>query len=288
MSKTAAFFQNKYYSDAGMDYVFERLREEFCKRKVELIRVTDIYASYPMNETNFDFGIFWDKDTTLASRLESTGLRLFNRSDAIALCDDKEKTFSALGGKLELPLTIASPLVYDVSNGKDERLISLIESKIGYPAVVKENVGSQGRQVYLAHDKAELAAIHEKLAHIPHLFQRFVKGEKTGSDTRVYVVGKKAVGAVLRENTTDFRSNAALGGKMTRAELTDELREKAEIAARALNLEYGSADFICENGKFVFIEANSSAYMKNAESLGIPIGALFSEYVLEETNESVR
>ncbi len=43
---------------------------------------------------------------------------------------------------------------------------------------------------------------------------------------------------------------------------------------------------ICEKGEYVFIEANSSAYMKNAEANGIPLAELFAEYVAEVVNES--
>ena len=33
MRKRVAFVRNKYYTDSGMDYVFERLHDEFDKRK---------------------------------------------------------------------------------------------------------------------------------------------------------------------------------------------------------------------------------------------------------------
>ncbi len=286
MRKRVAFVRNKYYSDSGMDYVFERLHDELNKRNILLFLADNLYAGFPFEAPDCDYAVFWDKDVALARALEGAGVRLFNSARATELCDDKEKTFAALSGKIGLPRTVVAPLVYDVSSGEDERFIDFIENEIAYPAVVKECVGSQGRQVYLAENRTELTALHRKLAHVPHLFQRFVEGKRAGSDTRVYVVGKKAVGAVERLNTTDFRSNTFLGGKMSKIPLKKELAEKAETIAEMLNLDYGSTDFICENGEYVFIEANSSAYMKNAEANGIPLAELFAEHIAEVACES--
>ena len=282
MYKCAVFVKNKYYSDAGMDFVYSRMREELGKRDIRLDRAVGLYAGYPdITGLECDFSIFWDKDVVLAKRLESYGMRLFNSAYTVEVCDDKEKTFAALDGKIYLPATVCSPLVYDVSDGDDKTFIDLLEKHIGYPVVVKENSGSQGRQVYLANDRSELLSLRKRLMHVPHLYQRFVRGACSGSDTRVYIIGGKAVGAVSRTNTTDFRSNAALGGVMERIELDGPLRASAETVAKALGLEYGSTDFICEEGKYVFIEANSSAYMKNAEKLGIPLASLYADHIAE-------
>ncbi len=281
MSKCGAFIKNKYYSDSGMDYVYNRLCAEFGKCGVKLDIPENLYASYPFKAPDCDFAVFWDKDVILAKMLEASGVRLFNSARAVEICDDKQKTYSALCGKIYLPETLCSPLVYDVNCGDDESFILKAESLIGYPAVVKENVGSQGRQVYSASNRAELTELHKKLIHTPHLIQRFVRGETVGSDTRVYIAGGKAVAAVNRLNTTDFRSNAALGGKLTRTELTSDLKSQAEAVASNCDLFYGSADFICENGNYVFIEANSSVYMKNAEALGINLAGMFAARVTE-------
>ncbi len=281
MRKRVAFVRNKYYNDSGMDYVFDRLHDELNKRNILLFLADNLYAGFPFKAPDCEFAVFWDKDAALARALENAGIRLFNSARATELCDDKEKTFAALAGKIALPQTLIAPLVYDVSNGEDERFISLTEKELGYPVVVKECSGSQGRQVYLAENRTELIALHRRLMRVPHLFQRFIAGECAGSDTRVYVVGKKAVGAVERKNTTDFRSNTFLGGKMNKIALSEELAKKAETVATALNLDYGSVDFICEDGEYAFIEANSSAYMQNAEKNGIPLAELFAEYIAE-------
>ena len=277
----AAFIVNKYYSDSGMQYAYDRLKLELGSRGVELTKRDDIFAKYPMDALKYDFALFWDKDVKLAYRLEKMGLRLFNSARTVEICDDKEKTFSEADGIVNLPRTVVAPLVYDISDGVDARFLDLVEREIGYPAVVKECSGSQGRQVYLASSRSELDSLRAKLAHVPHLYQEFVLGEGAGTDIRVYVVGGKAVGAVKRVNTTDFRSNVSMGGDMTRIELSSELSRAAEMIAAKVRLEFGSVDFIPSERGYVFIEANSSAYAYNPERHGIPLLSKFSEYVCE-------
>ena len=277
----AAFIVNKYYTDVGMQHAYDRLNAELSKRGVELLYCDDIYAKYPMDALNYDFALFWDKDVKLAHRLEDGGLRLFNSARTVEICDDKEKTFAAAYGKANLPRTLVAPLVYDISDGADARFIDLIEREINYPIVVKECSGSQGRQVYLARSKRELESLRAKLMHVSHLYQEFVLGEGAGTDIRVYVVGGKAIGAVKRVNTTDFRSNVSMGGDMTRIELNGELSESAEKIAGALGLEFGSVDFIPSEREYFFIESNSSAYAYNPERLGIPLLKDFAGYVCE-------
>ncbi len=279
--RSVAFITNKYYHDNGTEYVFRRLKEEFSRRDIALCAVTDVYASYPQTELLYDFAVFWDKDIPLAKSLERTGLRLFNSARAVELCDDKEKTFAALADVIDLPATIVAPLVYPVNDGADGKFLDKVEAQLGYPVIVKECVGSLGQQVYLAKDRRELEKCNERLRRIPHIYQRFVAGERMASDIRVYIVGGAAVGVAERTNTTDFRSNTACGGELTLATLSDELRAQAERAAQALTLSYGSCDFICEQGKYVFIEANSSAYMQRAENLGIPLASLYAQYMTE-------
>ncbi|MCI8459124.1 MAG: hypothetical protein HFE46_05620 [Clostridia bacterium] len=281
MEKVAAFIANKYYTDAGMEYVFSRMREELNARGVLLRRADGAIASFPFTPPACDFVLFWNKDTALARALENAGVRVFNSAAAIETCDDKEKTFAAVTGKVVLPQTVIAPLVYDVSDGADQAFLEHVAKTVGFPAVVKACVGSQGRQVFLAKDENELRALHEKMMHTPHLFQRFVRGERAGTDTRVYIVGGRAVGAVERRNTTDFRSGVAVGGQMFAAALPLALQAQAERAAAAIGLSYGSVDFMCEEGTFVFIEANSSAYMQNAERLGIPLAERYAAYLME-------
>lgn len=281
MEKRAAFVANKYYDDDGFTDVCERLQTAFAARGVTLVYERGLYAAIPAIRPPYDFAVFWDKDAALARNLELSGLPVFDSARTIELCDDKEQTFSALSGHIDLPTTVFAPLVYDVSDGSDRALLAEVERKLGYPVIVKACVGSGGRQVFAAPDAAALAKHHRRLMHTPHLFQRYIRADEAGTDTRVYIVGEQAVGCAERRNTVDFRSNTACGGVLRRCRLDDALRTTAEKVARILGLAYGSVDFMRERGDYVFIEANTSPYMKRAEEAGIPLAERYAAYLCE-------
>ncbi len=265
-----------------MDYIKSRLTQVFSDLGISL-EFPKVYASLSVGKQaeeikKYDFALFFDKDIPLARFFERCGVRVFNSSRTLMLCDDKELTYSAAAQTgVKIPKSIFSPLMYDVDDIIDETFLYRVKSALSFPLIIKENVGSQGRQVYLAHDETELTALYMRLKRTPHLYQEFIDGTK-GSDTRVYVIGKKAVFAVRRENTTDFRSNVSLGGKMQITELKDCLVSRAEKIAEKLGLEYGSVDFL-GNEADVFLEANSNAYLKTAENLGANLAVRLAEYV---------
>ena len=275
---------NKFYRDDGMDFIKSRLMEVFSARGVDIDCIVSYarFAFFKREEEikKYDFALFFDKDIPLARFFERCGVRVINSSKTLEACDDKELTFSVVADTgIAMPKTIIAPLMYDVSDDDGDEFLKEVEATLKKPIVVKENVGSQGRQVYLAESKKDLRVLFSRLKHVPHMYQEYISGEK-GSDTRVYVVGKKAVFAVRRTNTTDFRSNVFLGGKMEKIPLEQALAERAETIAKRLDLEYGSVDFLGENAD-IFSEANSNAYIKTADNLGANLAGRLADYVTE-------
>ncbi len=280
--KKVALIFNKYYCDGGLDYVKNRLTEEFLKRGAET-ETPRYYAGFGDENVlaeKYCAALFFDKDIFLAEFFERGGVRVLNSASTVRVCDDKIKTYSALEGvNIRIPKTVISPLMYAINNDTDNQFLYGVSKNLKFPIVVKENTGSQGKQVYLAKNAEELAQLYERLKHIPHHYQRFI-GKAKGEDIRIYVVGKKAVASAKRKNTTDFRSNVSMGGKIKIIEAAPEFIEAAELIAARLNLEYGAIDFINDNGP-VFIEANSNAYFKAIEAAGVNIAARLADYVLK-------
>lgn len=277
---------NKFYTDYGMEYAINRLKTEFAILGRNVSVSNDIYCGYNRSgystSTDADFVIFWDKDISLAKSIEASGKPIFPSVYSLEVCDDKEKTYSAVAS-YGIPLvdTLVYPLTYDVNNEIDRRFLLKVESEFGYPTVIKQNVGSQGRQVYIANDREELFEIADRLKHIPHQYQRFM-GEY-GSDIRLYVVGGRVVASVKRTNTTGFRSNVACGGTMQIFDADKEFQDLAVKIASALKMDFGSVDFVCSE-KPVFLEANSNAYFKGIEQLGISVADKIAKYILEKAN----
>lgn len=273
-----AFIENRYYVDDGINYAYERLSDEFSARGVTLDRIKcPITVIGKPTDFGYDFAILWNKDVSAALEMQSRGIPVYNSPLAIEICDDKQKTAAVLSRSgVKMPVTVFAPHAY-LPQDEDEDLFREVD-KLGYPVVIKESRGSQGKQVYLAGTKEEAKEIHRSLGVKPHLFQSF-EGDEKGSDIRVYVVGGKAVGWGKRRNTTSFRSNVAAGGKIEKYDCPDSLKTEAERIANILGLSFGSVDFLPAKEP-IFAEANSSAYLKGIESLGFDVAGEIAKYVL--------
>ena len=237
-------------------------------------------------ETNgepLDFAVYLDKDKYLGRALEKSGVRLFNRMDAIELCDDKALTALAL---LETGIktveTIPAPLCYTVNATPSEVFLKRVET-LGYPLVAKKSYGSFGAGVRLVKDRQELLETEKEWLYLPHLYQRFVE-ESAGKDIRVIVIGGKALAAIRRNaKEGEFRSNIELGGRGEQVELTKEYVDTAERCALALGLDYCGVDLLETKDGVAVCEVNSNAFFEGLEAAtGIDVAAAYARHIIEE------
>ncbi len=274
--KKAFIVVNAYTASAHELNQPRRIRDELSKLGVE----TEIVRNSPaLVQREGDFCVYLDKDKYMARLLERR-LRLFNRAEAIELCDDKLLTYLALGD-LPQPETVPSLLCYTENAAPSEALLESAEA-LGYPLVVKECFGSLGRQVYLARDRGELLALSARLLHKPHLYQKFI-AESAGQDLRVIVIGGKAVAAMKRTAAADFRSNAELGGKGEAVVPDGRAAALAEEAAKRLHLDYCGVDLLCGKDGYLVCEVNSNAFFGTLETVtNINVAALYARHIYNE------
>lgn len=270
--------RNRYYTDEGMEYVFERLSAELHKRGASCTVCSPILTvgrdGRPETDAAGDFAVYWNKDVALCVALERQ-MRCFNSSQTIATCDDKLTTYLALSGIAAIPRTIAAPLMYAASEAADEAFLTQVES-LGYPLIVKERVGSRGEQVFLVRNREQLQAQYMRLRHTPHIYEAFI--EEGDRDLRIYVVGGKAVGAVARTGA-GFKSNLFAGAQVRRAEPDGGVTAIAERIAKALNADYCAVDFAGRDN--VLLEVNSNAYFTGAEQCGLNVAGALAEHIAE-------
>ncbi len=229
-----------------------------------------------------DYVIFWDKDVSLARHLESMGIRVFNRSDGIALCDDKilmTCKLSSLG--IPIPRTIVGPFSFDISIPEDDFLDEAFEI-LGDTIIIKEAFGSFGMQVYKAESRDELREKIEKIGNKRYLLQRYIESSE-GRDIRINIIGDKIVGGMLRENKEDFRSNITIGGFGKKLKLTSKQEEIALKAHKALGLDFSGVDILFGRGEEpILCEVNSNVNFLGFEQFtGINYGRLLLEYIEE-------
>ena len=146
-----------------------------------------------------DFVLFWDKDVLLAKTLEALGVKVFNSSHAIQVCDDKTLThFYLAKEQIPMPKTIFAPMTYANIGYTSLDFVTVAIEQLGLPVVIKESFGSFGQQVYLAKTKEEVFSFVKKLEGKSFLFQEYIAASN-GRDVRLQVVGNQVVAAMERK-----------------------------------------------------------------------------------------
>ncbi len=271
----------------------ERIRDELVKLGVAVEIISDGTTRLSLKDGEIthgfdgDFIVYLDKDKYLSECLEKSGMRLFNRHDAVRVCDDKAETYIALAGKgFNLPDTVFGSLCFKPDGVIDGTVVDRIEKQIGYPVIVKESFGSMGKGVFKVDDRTALVDIMERVKLKPHLFQKFIP-TGSGKDVRIIVIGGKAVAAMERSNDKDFRSNIAVGGSGRAIVPSKSFIETAEKVATILGLDYCGVDLLYgADGEPILCEVNSNAFFLGMEkATGINVAKLYAEYMIEQMNK---
>ncbi len=233
-----------------------------------------------------DFALFWDKDIRLARAMEACGVRLYNRSDAVALCDDKAATqlFLCRAG-VPMPECLVAPMTYDRMAGPEAKFLKEAERRLGYPMVVKECFGSLGGQVYLARNGEELRTLTRGMGPRPFVVQRFIAGS-AGRDVRIYVVGDRPAAAMERRSETDFRANIGSGGHARPYTPSEEEAALAVRCCRLLGLDFAGVDLLHGPDGPLVCEVNSNAFMAAVTACtGVDVAGRIVEHVFAREAE---
>lgn len=253
---------NSFVNNEKFSNLYNILVKSFSKFHIDLEKKTAIELGTEVNlqlKEKPDFVLFWDKDIYLAQRLENLGIKLFNSSRAIELCDNKILMYQELAKhNIRIPKTFIAPKTFEGLSYTNLSFIDDIANQIGYPLVIKEAYGSYGEQVYLAKNKEEAASIINKIGYKDFLVQEFIKSS-CGKDIRVNVVRDQQIVSILRENKTDFRSNISIGGVGSRFEPEQEYVDLAIKASLALGLDFSGVDVMFgANNEPIICEVNSN------------------------------
>lgn len=289
---------NPYAATSSLKEKALRLEEELHARGISFKTLDTSYLTLILNDSeatfreelkSFDFGLYLDKDKYIGRAIERI-FPLFNSAQATEICDDKTLTYMALlGSHIRTPKTIPAPLCYSQPLAEPmQRFLDTVERELGYPLVCKEAYGSLGKQVYLVRDRAELESTYLRLAHVTHLYQKFI-GTRIdhGEDFRVITIGGKTVASMKRINDGDFRSNLGCGGHAIKVDhLPEEVSAMAERVSRLLKVDYAGVDIAldCE-GLPTLLEVNSNAFFKGIESTsGVDVAGQLVDWCLHSLN----
>lgn len=216
-----------------------------------------------------------DLNVSIVKQMEMMGIPVFNRFDSIIKAKNKLKSLQIFDHyNIPIPKTVVirSPNYIDFA----------VEGCGGMPVIVKSPFGSYGAGVTIVESKRALKSMLDWEDSNIYMIQEFVKYSR-GRDIRVFVVGGKVVGTMMRSaRRGEFRSNIELGGKGTPIEITDEEKEISLKAVQALDLEYGGVDILRSKEGPVVLEVNSNPGFKALESsTGVDIAGAIVEFAVE-------
>ena len=277
---------NSFMNTEKFKKLYAMLSLSFKNHQVELLIKKAEEISLEIGEVikdKPDFVIFWDKDIYLAERLEAQGIRLFNKSNAIALCDNKILMYQALKNKgIRIPRTFVAPKTFEGLDYSDTSFLDEIAAQIGYPMVIKEAYGSFGEQVFLANDKQEALKIINNIGYKDFLMQEYIVSSK-GRDVRINVVNNKVIVSMLRENKNDFRSNISSGGSGTLYEPNQTFQDLAVSASKALGLDFAGVDVMFDKeNQPIICEVNSNPqFASTLEATGVNLADYIAEHIIK-------
>ena len=204
-------------------------------------RPTILNQNKPIDRPHFS--IVRTVEPLLQLHLEQLGIKTFNSSYVSRICNDKMLTHLEVN-KLNIPMV--NMLFY---NRKD----LTNTPPLPYPLIIKNPTGRGGREVFLIKNDHDWVHFSQQTTFEHVLIQ--TTDVQQGKDLRVFVIGKKIIGAVLRESDTDFRANFKLGGKATWYNLSHS--ESALIQQIINHFDFGMVgiDFLFNHsGDLIFNE----------------------------------
>jgi len=217
---------------------------------------------------------------SIIKQFEIVKIPVINASLPVMRAKNKFRTMQVLSDK-KVPM----PKAYMVGNPK---YIDDVISDIGaFPVILKTVTGSHGTGVSIIESKRGLKSIVEMIMKDdkePLIVQKYIK-EAKGRDIRVFIVGKKIIGAMERIATRrgEFRSNFHLGGRVRVAEMSREEKRVAFAAVRACGLEMAGVDLLRTNDGPKVLEVNSNPGLEGiTKATGRDVAGKIIEYAVRK------
>ena len=194
--------------------------------------------------------------------LEQQGVPCYNSSLSINSVKDKLYTFQILAGEnILVPKTMF--VRYPVNT-------FYIEKEIKYPIVIKAFSGLKDKGAFIANNKKELTDLLQVIeltdSDVNIVLQEYISYQ-AGKNVRVYIVGNKVIGSILREPIENNKSGSQLKErKISQFKLPTEIELLAIKVSKIMGLEISSVDLLMEEKQYKIYEVNSSPEFKELES----------------------
>jgi RimK family alpha-L-glutamate ligase len=200
--------------------------------------------------------------------LKALGIPVYNDAQAIERTVDKSMT-SFLLHRAGVP----TPPTWATESAAQARAVLRSESAAGFELVIKPLFGSQGTGLRRLAADMDIPGM-ELYRNVCYLQRYIDSGAGRWHDHRIFVVAGRAVAAMVRRGIS-WVNNVAKGARCEPLELTAELAQLAEAAARAVGAGYAGVDIVRDrDGRPWVIEVNGIPAWKGLQSVvGVDIAA---------------
>lgn len=245
----------------------------FVKNK--LVKLPDI--AIPRNSTSYQMKSIMDF-------LEHKWVNVINNNNSRYLAKDKFLSLQKLAiNSIQVPKTI---LLKWAPN------IDFVENKLNYPIIIKKIQGSYGKWILKVNNREDLEDIIEMLSDniqtLNHnmILQEYI-WEKAGQDLRIFIVGWRVIGSMLRKwKEWDFKSNYSGWWDVFNHEITKKEEIIALEAANIIWLDIAWVDLLFdkEDG-YKICEINASPWFEWLEkATWINIASEIIKYIIDRYN----
>ena len=173
-----------------------------------------------------------------------------------------------------------APFLRTLYSANKQILIRAAEQTLGFPYILKTNVGSHGDSNYLVHTNKEAENILEQEPKVDFLAQVFCPNER---DYRLLLVGDEHLLFERRGDSGTHLNNTSKGGQAARTDnaLQPEVIELARKVAHALRLQIAGVDIMpnIDTEQLYFLEINSQPQLRSGALLAEK-RALLQKYFL--------
>jgi [lysine-biosynthesis-protein LysW]--L-2-aminoadipate ligase len=209
--------------------------------------------------------------------LNAHGVNTVNTYDVARICGNKFLTTMALINH-NVP-TPKARIAFTV-----ESALQAIED-LGYPVVLKPNIGSWGRLITKVNDREAAEAIleHKEILgsfyHSIFYIQEYV--EKPNRDIRSFVIDGETICAIYRYSE-HWKTNTALGGEATNCPVDGEIGELSERAAEAVGGGILAVDLMETPDGITVNEVNYTMEFRNSSApTGVDIPGRIVDHLIK-------
>ncbi|RDE83304.1 RimK family alpha-L-glutamate ligase [Haemophilus parahaemolyticus] len=242
----------------------------FYQTSEQELQLNEYHAVLPrFGATSTEMGCY------VLQHFEIKKIKVLNNAQAFRLARDKWQSLQLLAA-YGLPIPSTSYI--------GELVESSSQLALHFPAVVlKTLVGMQGTGVELYEETSAALNKLKMLKQVGEkaLVQDFI-AETRGQDIRAFVIGDQVVASMQRTaGNGDFRANLHQGGKAESIELTEEEKQIAIQATKAIRLDVAGVDLIRSKQGPMILEVNASPGLEGIETVsGKDIAGMMVDYLL--------